>query len=303
MSHSRKRIAITAGALLCVLAAAGVSKPGRTTLGRVYSMLRSSGSSPVPMPPPQPDVENRARARHGWDTAPPTWVMRGTIAFFDPSGALARRANLTVYRRYPDQIRVDIEHQGLIQAQGFDSGDGWQARANNLTESDKRDIRGWLRVWPERLFLVRDAGAAYRETGRRLEDTMPAGGVRPPPQFRPARDLDQLEVEDTISFGPGAGASRKQDRRLITYLVDAQSSIVNSAMWLEPDDPTKSIDDPNTAVKQVIVGFGKWRRIGGLLTAFEITHWLGGTVDFRIEVTEVLANQSLATTVFRDPSK
>jgi len=300
MRINRKKLIITATVAVLLLAIAAASKPGRSTLNRLYSLL--SGAASTAASPAGPDVEQRARSKHGW-TNVITSTLRGTITYFDPNGAIARRANVTIYQKHPDRLRVDIEQDGLIISQGFSHGEVWQARAESLTEEAERDIRAWLRLFPERLFLVRGAGASYREVGRHLEDSRPGSPGRGPSDVRPARELDEVEIEDVIG-PPASNPTRLSDRRMITYLIDPETSIVHSVRWMEPDDPAEEvIEGSAAATRQVRIEYGGWRRVEGVLWPMEVTHWLGGRVDFRVDVKDVLVNQQLADTVFRDPGR
>ena len=291
----RKRLTITAGAATCLLAIAGFSSPGRATLGRVYSMLR--GAAPA-LAPPGSDIEQNARSKYGWANINTTQV-RGVITFFDPTGAIARRANITFYQKHPDRLRVEIEQDGLILVQGCDSGDAWQARADSLSDDDQRNIRAWLRLWPDRLFDVRAAGGNYREVGRQVEDSKQGSPGRSPTDLRPAKQLDLVEVEDTI--GPGK-IQKNPDRRTITYLIDRASTMVYSARWMEPDDPNVEMrEGTGTATKQVQVDYESWRRVDGVLWPMEVTHRFGGRVDFRIDVKDVFVNPRLSEVVFQKP--
>jgi hypothetical protein len=220
------------------------------------------------------------------------------ITFFDPSGAIARRANITFYQSHPDRLRVDIDHEGLILMQGYDRGNVWQARADNLGEEDQRNIRSWLRLWPNRLFASRAAGGAYRELGRQIEDSKQSAPWRHATALRPARPLDAVEVEDSIDLG----IRRSPDRRAITYLVDRGTSTVYAARWMEPDDPTADVrEGGDIPTRQVEVEYEGWRRINGILWPMEVTHRIGGSVDFRIDVKDVFFNQELSELIFQKP--
>lgn len=229
--------------------------------------------------------------------------MRGTITYFDPTGAVARRGALTVYRRYPDQIRVEIEHQGIIQVQGFDSVEFWRARADRLTAEQEREIRAWLRVWPERLFVSRARGNEYREAGRQIEDSGPERPGRVRKDLGRVRELEQVEVEDVIEDGRGSGNSpRRSDRRSITYLLDRDGPVIYSARWLEPDDPSpRSAARQGESSRAVRIDFGEWRRLEAVLWPMEITRWLGGQLDWQILMDEVQVNRGVADSVFRRP--
>ena len=297
----RKRLTITAAVAVCLLSIAGLSNPGRTAIGGIYSLLRGFGSAAQPAPPAADDVESRARAKHGWDKAPGSWVMRGTITYLDPSGAVARQGQVTVYRQDKEQIRVDIEHQGIIKAQGVDKGDAWQALADKLSGAQERDIRGWLRVFPERMFVERGQGKDYRELGSILDSRSepPWRGASKP---RQAKKLDQVELQDEIKGTGGGNGNQvsKSDTRGITYLIDRDESLIVSAHWLEPDDPTQSAGSA-TASQEVRVDFGGWRRLEGVLWPMEITRWQGGRVDYHIEMRDVQINRSLPNSLFQKP--
>jgi hypothetical protein len=289
----RNRLTITAATAICLLSIAALSNPGRATLVRVYSILR--GPAPVP---PAPDTEQNARARHAWTNINTTQV-RGVITFFDPTGAVARRANITFYQKHPDRLRVEIEQDGLVLIQGCDLGDAWQARADSLSDDEQRLIRGWLRLWPNRLFDARAAGGSYREIGGQIEDSKQGSPGRPPSDLRPAKELDVVEVEDVI--GPGK-ARQSADRRMITYLIDRATGRVYSARWMEPDDPNAEVNKgTDTPTKQVQVDYENWRRVEGVLWPMEVTHRLGGSVDFRIDVKDVFVNPKLNEAVFQKP--
>jgi len=222
--------------------------------------------------------------------------MAGVITYFDPTGAVERQGEIRVYRKYPEKIRVDVEHQGLIQTQGFDDEIAWQDRAESLTEEQQRDIRAWLRVWPERLFVARGRGSAYREVGRRVEDTRLEQPGRRSQDLSKAKELYQVEVEDEI------GSNRRLDRRKITYLVDSKEQLIYSARWLEPDNPSQiRADRGREASQEVRIDFGNWKRYGGVLWPMEITRWTGGQLDWQIEMEEVQVNRSLPDTVFQKP--
>ena len=297
MKLNRNRVLTGAAIAVCLIAAAAISQPGRAALGGLYAKLRATSITAAPAPPPL-DLEGRAREKHGWDRTPESWVMRGTIAYFDPSSAMTRRNALTIYRKDKEQIRVDVEHQGVIQAQGLYNGEEWQARAGNLSESQERDIRAWLRIFPDRLFVERAKGKAYRELGR-LIDSRPDFPGRGPKDPRAIKQVEQVEVEDVIDRRRGDEV-RKSDKRLITYLIARDDSLVISASWHEPDDPTQS-EGEVTASREVRVDFGGWRRVGGVLWPLEITRWQGGKLDFHIELQEVQVNRGLPDTVFQKP--
>jgi hypothetical protein len=214
--------------------------------------------------------------------------MRGAIAYFD-GGVLTRQARVTIYRRFPSRIRVEVEEDGAVEAWGMNPAQVWKLGQPMMSEEEQREVRNWLRFWPEWLFLARAAEARYREVGRVIEE--------PRPQ-RAARFLDQVEIQDRIEK-PGGGF----DRRLVYYQVASEGGTIDSVRWLEPDDPRREADDPGAAKMEVRVDFGRWRRVEGVLWPTEITHWLGGRIDFRIQLEEVLVNEQLAESIFQDPSR
>ena len=118
-------------------------------------------------------------------------------------------------------------------------------------------------------------------------------------QVNPPLELEQVEMEDVIGLPPALG--RAGDRRLVTYYINSQDFTIESARWLEPDDPQRNIDDPQSATMDVRIDFDDWQRMGGVLWPFDIVHWMGGKVDYRIVVTQVQVNQPLADTIFQNP--
>ena len=49
------------------------------------------------------------------------------------------------------------------------------------------------------------------------------------------------------------------------------------------------------------VDWGNWLQLGGVMWPMEITRWLGGRVEFRIQVDEVKVNQTIADAQFQRP--
>ena len=277
---------------ICLLGAAALSKPGRATVDRLYTMLRGADG----VSPGAADAEGRAKEKAGWDKPPATSVTSGTITYFDPRGAILKRGRITVYRNYPDSIRVDIEHQGIVQTQAFDGKDTWQARAAALTDGQERDIRALLDVWPEQLFLARGRGRAYREIGRVFQDSRPSRPVRSPDDDK-LKEFNQVEIQEQIVTPPDGNKAGKTDRRTITYLIDAKEDRVYSAQWLEADDASKS-DQDGTSRYAVRVDFEKWRRVDGLLWPGQISRWDGGQLQWVIEVKDVQVNAALPSRLF-----
>jgi hypothetical protein len=281
--------------LVCLLAAAGFSKPGRATINKLASVFS-------PQPPPSPDVEQRARERHGWkDKNIQNSIVRGTVSYFDRSGTEVRRMAITLYRKYPDHLRIEVERDGIMTVSGFDGKDAWRDGVSTITEVEARQIREMLRIWPERLFHARDGGAQYKEKGRHVEDYRPAVPGREPVVFERPMVLQQIEVDDTIGSNERA-QGKGRDRRRVSYMISEENSAVYLARWMEPVDPGQEIDD-NGPQMDVRVDFSRWREMEGILCPMEITHWRGGKVDYRIDVSEVLFDQQMPATLFQDPNK
>ncbi|HKQ05088.1 MAG TPA: hypothetical protein VJ464_08160 [Blastocatellia bacterium] len=308
MKLNNQRRIVLAAAFTCLLAVGGMSKPGRTMLSRVTLAVKtgevralwSGAPASATVATAAADVEQRARAKHGWGTPVLNSVAHGVMTSYDRNGAVTGRTGITLYRKYPDRLRVEMGLGMPTEVLGFDHQEAWKAGAATLTAQQARDIRAWLRASPERLFVTRAGGASYREAGRRIEDYRPAtpwqGATRQVPTV-----LEQVEVEDLI--GP-MSASRRQstDRRLIDYYVDKENAVVVAARWLEPEDPQQVADDPATASLDVRVDFANWRQVEGVLWPMQVTHWLGGRVDFRVDFDSVRLNQQMPDTLFQKPN-
>jgi hypothetical protein len=226
-------------------------------------------------------------------------VARGVITTYDRNGEVTGHNGITIYRKYPDRLRVELGVGTQVEAQGFDHQQAWKAGATSLTAQQARDIRAWLRASPERLFVTR-GGSSYREVGRRVEDYRPATPWQGPTRQGPTV-LEQVEVEDII--GPVA-ANRRQsaDRRLVDYYIDKENAVVVAARWLEPEDPQQVADDPATSSLDVRLDFATWSQVEGVLWPMQVTHWLGGRVDFRIDLESVQLNQQMPDTLFQNPN-
>ncbi|HIK12995.1 MAG TPA: hypothetical protein IGS52_22505 [Oscillatoriaceae cyanobacterium M33_DOE_052] len=240
-------------------------------------------------------MEQRARAKHGWNNAITNSVVKGTISYFDRDGKMTGQSAITLYRKYPDKLRVEIGSGGTVTVSGFDQTSAWRAGSARVSEEEARDIRQWLRLWPDRLFITRAAGAPYREGGRHLEHHKPPAPGRAPEILAQPVVSEVVQIEDTI--GPQSGNSAR-DKRRISYHINGQESTVSTARWLEPDDPRRSAEDFSAPMMEVRVEFARWQQVGGVLWPFEVTHWLGGKVDFRIDVLEVKFNQPMPDTLF-----
>jgi hypothetical protein len=295
--RNRKPIALGAGAaLVLLLAAAGLSQPGRRSAQRLFAAVTGSGPSRTDpaslggtVAAASPDVEQRARAHHGWGPTILDSVAKGSITWYDRSGAITRQGTLVIYRKFPDLLRVEVTANQTTEVSGFDATNPWRSGQASLADAAARDIRQWLRCSPERLFVTRGLGAGYREPGRRVEDHIPPTPWQGPLDLAQAREYDQAELIDLI--GPATLTTGAVDRRRVTYLVDRQTSLIAAARWLEPADPKQSADSPSTRLVETRVDFSLWRDVGGVQWPYQIAHWFGGRVDFRVTLTQVLLNQ------------
>jgi hypothetical protein len=288
MKINRKRMMVAGAATVFLLAAVAMSEPGRAALGRVMALILPEAkpaveTSSASTEPQSQDVEQRARQKHGWNAGVATSLLRGSIIYFDKDERAVEQWAVTIYRRYPEQARVEINRGKGVEVYGFDGTKAWRDGAARLTEEEARDIRAMVRIWPERLFVTRARGAAYRESGQRVEPSESGTLIQ-----------DQVEMEDTV--GP-AGAG---DRRRVSYYINRESSVVEMASWLEPDDPRRKIDDAGVPLVDVRVEFGKWKSVGGVLWPMEVVHREGGRKDFRIEVNEVVVNAQIDDAKFRE---
>jgi hypothetical protein len=292
-----KRFFLSAVVISCLLGAVALSSPGRSAIRRVFSTTKTAQPSPsvsdsvgvASADQTGPDLESRARVRHGWNAGVLNSVMRGTITFYERDGTSAGQGNLTVYRAYPNRMRVELDRGATTEVWGFDQVRAWRSGELALGEGRARDLRQWLRLCPERLFTTRGGGASYREAGMRKEDLKPGRPWQEQMRINPPLELEQVEMEDIIGALGRAG-----DRRLVTYYINSQDFTIESARWLEPDDPQRNIDDPQSAKIDVRIDFDDWQRMGGVLWPFDIVHWMGGKVDYRIVVNQAGAGEPAA---------
>ncbi|MCI0486277.1 MAG: hypothetical protein L0229_06720 [Blastocatellia bacterium] len=294
-----KRYLIITIAVVCLLAAVGISKPGSALLKNFISLLSSESPPSAPgtlsaagMPL---DVEQTAAATHGWSAQILNSVVNGRVTFYDGDGFATATADITVYREYPHLLRVEIDWGGGVEASGFDGQNAWRQGAEPMDEEDEKDIRAFLRIWADRLFVTRAQGAPYVELGIHTEDYKPAAPGQGSVELATPVVFNQVEITDTI---PG---SASDETRKVYYYVDSSTSLVSALRYLEPDDPLalKTEDDPD--FHEVRVDFGNWQTVNGVLWPYEITHRLGGKVDFRIYVASVQMNQSLSSSLFQGP--
>lgn len=293
---------IVAASALCLLVAIGFSRPGRAALGRLLSVVSGSQpdegmESPFSSGQGSGDFEQRARVRHGWSATVTNSVLRGTITFYNRNGEAKRQASLSLYRKYPDRLRLDLDSGSVVETLAFDQNTAWRTGEPNLSEEQERDIRAWLRLFPERLFMMRGAGAQYREAGRRVEDYRPAVPWADRTQPGAPVSLEQVEVMDTIDTQPSPG--RVADRRKVFYYIDRGTATIHSVRWIEPDDPNRRQDDNAAPKTDMRVDFSDWRVVDGVLWPFEVIRWAGGRVAFRIQLAEVRMNQDTPDSLFQ----
>jgi outer membrane lipoprotein-sorting protein len=247
------------------------------------------------------DVEQQAEAAAGWTQNIHNSVTKGTLNRYDRSGAATQQAGITFYNRYPDQLRVELDHgAGNIEIFGFDQTTSWSNAKSSLSASDARDVRSWLRSRPERLFTKRGGGSPYREAGMIYEDYIPGMPWQGPQTLSPEVQAYQVEVLDTVTPAQGATVAWS-DRRRSYYYVNRTGSLIWSQRWMEPEDPTQDPDDKKTSKIAMQVDFRNYKAVGGVQWPFDIVHWYGGNVDYRITVTDVKMNQPLPDTLFQRP--
>jgi len=302
-AKNRKTIVFAAGiSIVFALAAAGLSQPGRRSVEKLVAAITgaSAPQTPAATTTAAPDVEQRARSHHGWSTSVLDSVQRGSITYYDGSGAASRQGTLVMYRKFPGMVRVELTAgSSPTNITGFDGTNPWASGQTTLTAAAARDIRQWLRCGPERMFLTRAGGAVYREPGRRVEDHRPPTPWEGAVDLAQPKEFDQAELIDLIgSLTPTQGPV---DRRRVTYLIDRQTSLVAAARWFEPANPSQSADTPAIGLVETRVDFGVWRDVAGVQWPFEITHWSGGKVDFRVQLTGVQMNQSPPASLFQHP--
>jgi outer membrane lipoprotein-sorting protein len=292
--RDKKRIAIPLVVLCLMAVAVALSKPVRTTFKTVLASVVSPAAASA-------DVEQRARARHGWDRQPIlNSVTHGTITYYDRSGIAVQRVGLTIYRKFPDRVRLEINRPGGQEVSGFDGQTAWRAGVAQLRDADARDIRGWARMWPERLFIGRGNGEPYREVGRFQDERAKASVTGEVAESDAEVVADQVEVEDNVGPAP-ANPRNGADWRRVSFYVDSETSLVYTARWMEPNDPSRQVDDLGAALMDLRVDFRRWTQVEGMIWPFEIIHRRGGKTDFRVEVADVQFNQQMPDTIFQQP--
>jgi len=310
--HISRKVWIASALTVCAMAAAVISNPGRAGLGRVIAVIGGGGAGPhrtgvgsKQATTAGVDAGQQAAAAAGWTANIHNSVTAGSITRYDRTGAATSQAGIILYMKYPESLRVDIDHGGgSHDIIGFDQGSVWSSSKSGLTATDSRDIRAWLRTRPERLFAKRGGGAAYREAGVVTVDHIP--GM----PWQPAKDLDasialqlaQIEIIDDMNPRPVAGTGTPwSDRRRNYYYVNTNGWLIASERWMEPDDPTQDPDSLKVSKTAVEIDYGNYQQSGGVQWPFDIVHWYGGKVDYRITVASVKVNQPLQDTLFQKP--
>ena len=291
-----------------LLTIAALSGEGRTAVRRVIAKLTghpttassAAAGEAVGAAQANPDIEQRARARHGWSDTILNSVVQGAITYYDRAGTVTDQADLTVYRAYPGRLRVEWNRGGVVEAAGFNGVNAWRAGSTGVSPARARDIRAWLRAWPDRLFITRRAGAQYVEAGERSESSKPGRPWQGPTRIEPPVEYEEVELQDVV--GPAAPPGQGGDRRSVFYYVNSDTATIEAARWLEPDNPLQALTDPDAPKLDVRVDFGDWRQVGTVLWPYEIVHWRGGKVDYRITVSQVQMNQPLADLIFQNPN-
>ena len=303
--RNRKAVTFSAGVVvLFALAAVGLSQPGRQSVSRLLSVLTGAKtdyvtqSSTGAYPIPANSVAQRAYTHHGWSPAVLDCIEKGSVTWYDQTGAVTRQGTLAVYRKFPNLLRVEITGS-TPSVIGFDGNNPWQAGQSSLNATAVRDVEQWIRYSPERLFTAFGLGAAYRESGRYVEDHIPPTPWQGAVDLDQPREYDQAEMIDLI--GPSTQVKGAPNQRRVTYLVDRQTSLIYSARWLEPADPSQSAMTRSTSLIATRVDFGLWRNVSGVQWPYQITHWSGGKVDFQVNLTSVQLNQNPAATLFQHP--
>lgn len=184
---NKRTSAIIVVIVCCAITGFGISNAGRRWMNGVAGLLKSSQPASAPSmlaaPPQQTgDVESYARAQHGWSESIVDSVVHGKLAYYDDRGNQTSSAALTLYRIYPNMLRVELawDTGNATDLYGVDENDAWQQGVSALSSDDMREIRAFLRVWPERLFVARNNGAYYRRLAATLRTSnLPGQGNRP----------------------------------------------------------------------------------------------------------------------------
>jgi len=297
----RKTVLLLTLTVAALSLATVVSSAGRRWLSTLPSLFKTAKPQPVgtastPTPTTtlqgQPDIEQTARTQHGWSSSIVDSIVSGKLVYYDNNGNETSRLTVVIYRKYPDLLRMELSGTGISEVDGVDTLGAWVQTQSSLSAEDARDIRAFLRAFPERLFIERAAGADYRELGRHIEDYQPATPLSPRTDLTSPITYDQVEVQDTIQV-------QNPEKRTVYYYVDRSNSRVSVLRYPEPDNPTANVSNGDTDLLESRFEFGGWKTINAVLWPFTITHRYGGKVDFRIEVEEVQMNQNLSNSLFQ----
>jgi hypothetical protein len=256
----------------------------------------------IPSPLFPQDVEQKARSKQGFDPSTiKNSIISGNLTTYDRDENITSQAVFKLYRQYPNQLRMELTYKDRVDIVGTDGIAVWTNNPGKLTAVEARNIQGWGRLWPERLFLDRAAGGSYREVGKYNEEYQAASPGKGLVLLNPQPESDQVEIQDNTGVLPLGDSKTTSNVRSLNYFVDTQSSLTRRMSWLEPEDPTLQPNDPALPWLDVRVGFDSWQTVGATLWPFEIIRWWGGKVDLILKLTAVETNQSVDGSLFKGP--
>ena len=121
----RQLFALIAILFIGLLAITSLSQSGRRWFQSVTGFLKISNAPAVATtvaPPPQgsPTIEEAARTAHGWNAAIVNSVVTGKITYYDSNGKETGNGSLTLYRKYPDLLRVEMTIDDVVEVDGVD---------------------------------------------------------------------------------------------------------------------------------------------------------------------------------------
>jgi hypothetical protein len=295
----RKALPLTFIVIICLIVAGSISVYGRRWFATISTSMKAGKPQPASTSAPAAaqgpaNIAQAASAAHNWNKYILDSIVSGTITYYDITGNQTVTGSITIYRRYPDLLKVVIDWDGSTEVYGVDDRDSWVQGATTISNEDARDVRAFLRIWPERLFVAYDLGAPYSEMGQHVQDYKPIAPKQDRVDLETLLTFHELEVEDTIG-------REKPETRKVYYSVNTTNSRVNALHYLEPDNPEEDMTDPETERTEIRVEFDNWQTINNVLWPFDIFHWYGGKVDYQIKITQVLTNQNLSNEVFQQP--
>lgn len=248
------------------------------------------------------DVEQKARSKQGFDPSTiKNSVISGNLTTYARDEKVTSQAAFKLYRQYPNQLRLELTYSDRVDIVGTDGIAVWTNNPGQVTALEARDIQGWGRLWPERLFIDRAAGGAYREVGKYTEEYQAASPGKGLVILNPRPESDQIEIQDDTGVLPLGDSKTTSNVRSVNYFVDTQTSLIRRMSWLEPEDPSLQPDDPALPWLDVRVGFDNWQTVGTTLWPFEIVRWWGGKVDLILKLSTVEINQAVDDSLFKGP--